>query len=331
MRLTAMRRERTLGLVSAFCCAMLLARSGLGDDNGAAAQSLFDQGKQLMSEGKVAEACLRFQESQRLDPAGGTLLLLATCHEKEGKTATAWLEFNEALSASRRDARPDREKRAAESIEALRGKLSTITVVVSQPAPAKLQVRRDGQDVGPLQWSVPIAADPGPHTISASAPGKQRWQTTVNLAGDAAKLTISIPQLLDGGAPELGDAPSSDTSAGQKMAATGPSSEAKSRPIAGAVTAGAGVIITGVGIGLAVAAKSHYDESAPFCNGDKCYQQGFDIRSDARDRAGVATVVSGVGLAAMVGGGLWWLFGGAPAKSTTVGFTGNEVIVSRPW
>src|SRR5689334_19349942 len=77
-----------------------------------AAESVFQDGKRLMAAGKYAEACPKFETSQRLDPGVGTLLNLADCYEKVGRTATAWATFLEAASGSKAAGNAAREKAA---------------------------------------------------------------------------------------------------------------------------------------------------------------------------------------------------------------------------
>src|SRR4051794_33573309 len=94
------------------------------------AQSLFDDGRVLMDAGRFAEACPKFAESQRLEPAAGTLLNLALCHEHEGKTATAWTEFRDALSLAMAAQRKDRQELAELHIATLGPKLTRLSVAV---------------------------------------------------------------------------------------------------------------------------------------------------------------------------------------------------------
>src|SRR5215471_19286696 len=68
------------------------------EGNAAIAEALFRHGRELLDAGKVSEACEKFAASQRADPALGTLLNLAACHEREGRTATAWSEFTDAYA-----------------------------------------------------------------------------------------------------------------------------------------------------------------------------------------------------------------------------------------
>src|SRR4051794_10726019 len=75
---------------------------GTGGSSSGIAEGLFRQAQKLLGEGKIHEACDAFAASQKAEPAVGTLLNLAACHEKEGRTATAWAEFDDAIATARR-------------------------------------------------------------------------------------------------------------------------------------------------------------------------------------------------------------------------------------
>ena len=157
------------------------------------AETLFNEGQKLMDSGRFSEGCPKLAESQRLDPAAGTLLNLAVCHEKEGKTATAWTEFKEAASLARRDARADRVNFAEEHAAALEPQMSRVIIAVA-PDVAKegLEVRFDEAIVGPAAWGVAMPANPGTHRIRVNARGKKGWETTLDVPPRSAPLTVSV-------------------------------------------------------------------------------------------------------------------------------------------
>src|SRR4029078_12457123 len=108
------RPSRHLWIALSLCSSQLVARTSRAEGDAAAAQALFDQARQLVSEVKCSEACPKFEESQRLDPGSGTLLNLADCYERQGKLATAWTKFLEAASAGETAGKTDREQDGGE-------------------------------------------------------------------------------------------------------------------------------------------------------------------------------------------------------------------------
>ncbi|NUO49065.1 MAG: tetratricopeptide repeat protein [Polyangiaceae bacterium] len=173
----------------------------------ALATELFQQGRALMAEKKLDQACPKLEESMRLDPGGGTLLNLAICHEEQGKTATAWSEYAEAIALAQRDKRPDREKLAQDRSNALSPRL--IRVVIEVPAASEVEglvLTRNDAPVGRAAGGVPMPLDPGAYTIRASAPGRVEWTTSVELSEPGSRVVVTVP-LLEQSAQPIEPAP----------------------------------------------------------------------------------------------------------------------------
>src|SRR5258707_8791401 len=123
-----MHRLRHCNLTLPFAVAPLQARAHAhprGTDP-AGAEKLFADARKLLEAGKYAEACQKLADSQKLDPGVGTLLNLAQCYEKLGRTATAWATYHEALAGARASGPVEREKRASRRAEALENRLPKV-------------------------------------------------------------------------------------------------------------------------------------------------------------------------------------------------------------
>lgn len=277
----------------------------LADDDHAKvtlAETLFVDAKKLMSEGKFAEACPKLVESHKLDPGGGTLLLLAQCHEGEGKLARAWSEYRDALAMALKDKRPDRVDRCKERLAIVEPKLSRVTVTVAPAADvAGLAVTLDGAELPRAAFGSPIPLDPGKHVVRATAPGRTPREFPIDIGETASNPTVAIDSF--------------DAAAAAKTpAATAPETvlvdTGKSRRAAGWVFVGAAVVGIGVGTVFGLRAIDKRKESDEHCPDDRCDQMGVDLNESAKSAANVANVAIGLGLVSAIVGGVLIL--GAP-------------------
>jgi len=175
-----------------------IARDAHAGDT-AAAQALFDQGKKLMKEKKYAEACPKFEESQRLDPGLGTQQNIAFCYESLGKTATAWSLYLDLASQAKAAGQAERETKARDAAKALESKLSKVTIQVPTPA-AGIEVKRNNDVVGQASWGTPIPVDPGEVKITAVAPSRKMWSKTITV-DKPGETTVTVPELEKGQPP----------------------------------------------------------------------------------------------------------------------------------
>jgi hypothetical protein len=192
--------SRKLHVCLGLAAALLVSGSARADD--AAAQQLFDDAKKLIADGKWATACPKLEESLRLSPTAGTKFNLGDCYEHTGKTASAWAQFLSAATQTKIAGQKDREKAARDRAAALEPRLSRLAIVVPTEArPAGLEVKRDGELVGPAQWGEAVPVDPGEHAVIASAPGKRAWKAKVEVTGAGTTAKLSVPELDDAAPP----------------------------------------------------------------------------------------------------------------------------------
>jgi hypothetical protein len=325
-----MRSRAVASVLATILFATSLPAFAQSANDKATAVALFDQGKQLVKDGKYAEACPKFELSQKLDPGVGTLGSLADCYERAGKVASAWQTWRETAVAAASKGQADREKYARDKMKALEPKVPHFTIVV--PTDSKLpglSVRFAGTK-SDLLWDIAIPADPGTYTLEANAPGRKTYTTTMTLAL-ATTVTVTIPALEPGaptptpvpveGTPTPTEGTPTPTTEGSSTTTTtvtpdlGPSSGSGQRTAA-YVVGGVGIVGIVVGSIFGLKAKSKNSDADANCRPDdstRCNSAGVQASDDAHSAATISTIAFAAGGMALVAGAV--LFFTAPKDS----------------
>lgn len=267
-----------------------LARDASADS--ATAEALFKEGKRLMGEKKYAEACAKFEESNKEDPGLGTQNNLAYCYAEMGRTASAWSLYLDVASQAKATNQAEREKKARDAAKALEPKLSMLKIQVPTPAEG-IEVKRNGAAVGKATWGTSVPVDPGEIKITAVAPGKKLWEDTIKI-DKPGETTVTVPEL-EKGEPPPGYYPppgATGTVSGYQGGQLPPPVPLMKRRSSGLFGGGIAMIVVGslttvVGAGwLAVA-------STDFGDGDIAAPAGTTVFGLALLGGGIAMVVIG--------------------------------------
>ena len=106
-------RVAGIAFVAVFCAAQPLS-----------ADELFDEGRELAKQGDYAAACDRFERSFQAEPADGTELNLADCHEHLGHLELALDHYHHVAESAESKGRQDRVQLARARAAAITKKLA---------------------------------------------------------------------------------------------------------------------------------------------------------------------------------------------------------------
>ncbi len=280
------RRLYQFGLALIALC-LTLAPSALAR-NTSGADVLFEAARAAMNEGNYDVACQKFEESNRLERAPGTLLNLGNCEEKRGRVASSWARYTEAMDMLMpNDPRYGFGKKKAEALE---NRVPRLTVYLSKTAPPGTTVTRNGKE-WVESFGVPVHLDPQAYVIVVSAPGHESaTYELVMLEGDIKTLTVGPGDALPDKAPSV-------TTRTVVVA-----DESAQRRQWGLIIGGIGAAAAVAGITFGVLAYNDYQTVQEHCDVDAlvCYDREGD---DAASR-GAAFELLGYGLGALGAGGL---------------------------
>ena len=288
---------------------------------------LFDDGTKLLRAESVHEACAKFAESQKLDPQLGTLLNLATCHERDGRLATAWTEYAElADSASKKKD----QKRAAYAKKKV-AELAPVRPRLQLTVPSGVnELKLDGIVLGQAAWNAVLPIDPGDHVVEYAAPAKKpgnqhviatKGQTTQAVlppleddAAPAPAVVVVVPAATPTPTPLTVPAPAPDQSAPEPAPARSSTLKTVGYVVGAVGIAGLGA--GGIFGGIALGDKSTVDHD---CIGNQCNQAGLHAVDSARRDATISTVSFIAGGACLAAGVTMVVVGGKKTVQPRVG------------
>lgn len=160
--------------------AILLSRVAVAQSADAVkADALFREGRALMKKKDFEPACQKFSESQRLDPAAGTLVNLSECMEERGRLADALRALRDALTLLKPG--DDRIPKVKEQIAALSGRVPRLVLKISPDSPSGTKVLVDGVEHDAESLGGSIEVNPGEHVVELAVPGKPRQRRGVDV------------------------------------------------------------------------------------------------------------------------------------------------------
>ena len=169
---------------------ILLSSAALGQtpSNKSAASTLFRQGRAAFDKGDYAEACPKFAESLRLEPAPGTLLNLAVCEERVGKLVSARQHLTDLLPQLHDERLPF----ARDLLAKVDKRVCRLTLTRGPGAPTETQVK-DEHDGKVLPLEQELILDPGDYDLSIMAPGRPSDRLRFTLAEGQTETRVITP------------------------------------------------------------------------------------------------------------------------------------------
>lgn len=183
---------RTIGLAVLVCTCVGIAHAEPSSVE--QANTLFLEGRELLTSHNTKAACEKFEASIALDPeAPGVMLNLGLCYELLEKYATSLYWFRKAQVGAAEANLPAYEDEAKRHTVALAAKVPIIRLDASAAPGAEIRI--DGKLITPTDYAR-VEIDRGSHTLEARATGKQPYKRSFDVgAVDAG--TIEIPALVD--------------------------------------------------------------------------------------------------------------------------------------
>jgi hypothetical protein len=263
---------------------------------------LFKEGKAAGDAGQWPEAAEKFRQVVAIRSAPKALIALGVAEEHAGHLVAAHAAFKQAREEAADKALTDDLKTANTALESIRLRIPQI-IFSPNDALTGADLRVDGNPAQPSQGV--LLVDPGEHRIMVTAPGKGDFRAKVSLnEGEQRRVTVVFGQ----SAPE---GPATTEPSGRPIA---PGTGSSSPPVGAIVVGGLGLVAAGVGGALYGLGSAQYDKAQKECDAAPCTKEIADRGNAGRVQIIAGDVLLGVGAAAVVGAGIWWIVSARSSK-----------------
>ena len=259
-----------------------------------AARGKFQRGLELEQAGNYAGAVTLFRDVGQIKMTPQVRYHIATCEEKLGQLVAALGGYELALQTSE-GMHPDFIRDVETSVEDLRARIPKLLIERGSGAEAAA-IELDGVALGVTQIGNEMPLDPGPHTVSAKAPGFEDYSETVTVTeSNVQTLSIEMSPL-----PE--DAPVTSS-------ATQEDEAPKGYGIWPYVIGGVGVAAAATGAILLPVSQGKAGQAEDICGGTNCdslgdtdpaaWNEAHSLVDSAKTLETVGWISIGVGVAAI--------------------------------
>jgi hypothetical protein len=258
----------------------------------AKAREEFRRGLALEAAGDWSGALAAFKDVALVKSTPQVRFHIAQCEEKVGQWVQALGSYRLASYEAHQAKVKDVEAASETALKALEPKIPKLTIRRGEGA-AVATVIMDGREVAATMIGTEMAANPGPHRIEATAPGREQVVIEINLAESEAKaIDLVLP-------PVKVAEPVKPVEEKKKVVEAPPPPKGTS-PVR--IT---GYVLTGLGVaGLAVSGLSFWQRQSAISELDAAC--GPDRQSCPPDLTGTrdrGQLFSTLGMATLIGGG----------------------------
>jgi hypothetical protein len=285
----------------------------------ASAEALFREGRALLERGQIDAACEKLEASNALEASAGTLLNLATCREKQGKTATAWAIFVSAEHLAQNQNRPEQAAEATRRASELEARLATLTLVVREPVPG-LVVRRAGRVVPAASFGTPLPVDLGAVVIDASASGYEPTRIEVTFGTPAEQRTLEIPKLRKVATPDATSRSGSNAGSASEVGTQLHTDTNTTLPWTIGIVGGATLVAGGV---LGALALSSNGKAVSACDKENNAAECTETQNRRDNQALASTVCVGLGVIGLGVATIWLLTGHSGRQTSSWSYQGE--------